>query len=89
MRSKEKYIPVGIIDEDSGQLYLSFGSSHKTSDLIVDSIEGWWLSLSSTEQELTQKIQIKVDNGSESSGVRTQFLFFVFWVVSIGVRLII
>lgn len=71
----EKYIPVGIVDEDSGQLYLSFGSSHKTSDLIVDTIERWWSSLSTTEIELTQKIQIKVDNGSESSGVRTQFLY--------------
>jgi hypothetical protein len=75
MGRNEKYIPVGIIDEDSGQLYLSFGSSHKTSDLIVDTIERWWLSLSTTEQDLTQKIQIKVDNGSESSGVRTQFLY--------------
>jgi hypothetical protein len=62
------------VDEDSGQLYLWFGSSHKTSDFIVDSLEQWWLTLSPTEQELTQKIQIKVDNGSESSGVRTQFL---------------
>jgi Rhodopirellula transposase DDE domain len=75
MGRNEKYIPVGIVDEDSGQLYLSFGSSHKTSDLIVDSIDRWWLSLSTTEQDLTQKIQIKVDNGSESSGVRTQFLY--------------
>jgi hypothetical protein len=75
MGRNEKYIPVGIVDEDSGQLYLSFGSSHKTSDLIVDTIERWWLSLSNIEQELTQKIQIKVDNGSESSGVRTQFLY--------------
>jgi Rhodopirellula transposase DDE domain len=75
MGRNEKYIPVGIVDEDSGQLYLSFGSSHKTSDLIVDPIERWWLSLSNIEQELTQKIQIKVDNGSESSGVRTQFLY--------------
>jgi hypothetical protein len=75
MGRNEKYIPVGIVDEDSGQLYLSFGSSHKTSDLIVDSIERWWLSLSTTEQALTQKIQIKIDNGSESSGVRTQFLY--------------
>jgi hypothetical protein len=75
MGRTETYIPLGIVDEDSGQLYLWFGSSHKTSDFIVDSLEQWWLNLSTAERELTQKIQIKVDNGSESSGVRTQFLY--------------
>jgi hypothetical protein len=34
----EKYIPCGILDEDSGQLDLNFGSSYKTSDFIVDSL---------------------------------------------------
>ena len=33
---KEKYIPCGIVDEDTAQLYVTFGSSHKTSDCIVD-----------------------------------------------------
>ncbi len=39
MGVKEKYIPCGILDQDSGQLYLNFGSSYKTSDFIVDSLE--------------------------------------------------
>ena len=30
----EKYTPCGIIDEDSGQLYINFGSSYKTKDFI-------------------------------------------------------
>ena len=75
MGSKEKYIPFGIVDEDSGQLYLSFGSSYKTSDFIVDTIEQWWSSLSVLERQATKLIQLKVDNGSESSGIRTQFLY--------------
>lgn len=74
MGVKEKYIPCGIIDEDSGQLYLNFNNSYKTSDLIVDSLKLWWNSLNKWEQEQIDLIQIKVDNGPESSGVRTQFL---------------
>jgi transposase len=70
----EKYIPCGIVDEDSGQLYINFGSSFKTSDFIVDTLEQWWKTLTNQEQKDCQLIQIKVDNGPESSGVRTQFL---------------
>jgi len=32
MGSIELYIPFGIVDEDSGQLHITFGSSYKTSD---------------------------------------------------------
>ncbi len=42
MGCKEKYVPFGIMEEDSGQLRLTFGSSFKTSDFIVDSLEDWW-----------------------------------------------
>lgn len=74
MGCHEKYVPFGLVDEDSGQLHLTFGSSYKTSDFIVDNLEAWWDSLSAQEQAQTQRIQLKVDNGPESSGVRTQFL---------------
>jgi len=70
----EKSIPCGILDEDSGQLYLQFGCSYKTSDFMVDNLETWWNSLAPLEQQETQLIQLKVDNGPESSGIRTQFL---------------
>jgi Rhodopirellula transposase DDE domain len=70
----EKYIPCGIVDEDSGQLYLVFGSAAKTSDFIVDTLQEWWNDLSVDQQQATGRIQLKVDNGSETSGVRTQFL---------------
>ena len=74
MGCKEKYTPLGMLDEDSGQLHLTFGGSAKTSDFIVDGIGDWWRSMPLEEQEGTERIQIKIDNGPESSGVRTQFL---------------
>ena len=70
----EKYIPCGMVDEDSAQLRISFGSSFKTSDFIVDAIEDWWAALAETEQVAMARLQIKMDNGPESSGRRTQFL---------------
>ena len=67
-------IPCGILDENSGQLYLNFGSSYKTSDFMIDNLQSWWTSLPNLEQQETQLIQLKIDNGPESSGIRTQFL---------------
>ena len=74
MGAQEKYIPCGILDEDTGQLYLNFGSSYKTSDFIVDSLSWWWNRIPQLEKQQLDLIPIKVDNGPESSGVRTQFL---------------
>jgi transposase len=71
---KEKYIPCGIVDEDKAQLHLTFGSSYKTSDFIVDALEAWWATLAEREQVAMARLQIKMDNGPESSGRRTQFL---------------
>ncbi len=65
---------LGIVDEDSGQLHLIFGSDSKTSDFMVDALYEWWNDLSGEQKQQIQQIQLKVDNGSESSGVRTQFL---------------
>ncbi len=69
-----KYIPWGLVDEDTGQLSITFGSSAKTSDFIVDALEARWNALPTHEQRATERLQIKMDNGPESSGVRTQFL---------------
>jgi len=71
---KEKYIPCGIVEEDGGHLHITFGSSYKTSDFIVDALEAWWAALDETEQVAMARLQIKMDNGPESSGRRTQFL---------------
>ena len=86
MGAKEKYIPCGLVDEDSGELFIAFGSSRKTSDFIVDTLQSWWQKLSAEAQRTIPIIQIKVDNGPESSGRRTQFLKrMVDWVDQIGV----
>ncbi len=74
MGCEEKYTPFGVVNEDSGHLHLSFGSSAKTSDFIVDSLYAWWASQSSEAKNRATQIQIKVDNGPESNGRRTQFL---------------
>ena len=72
--STEHYNPCGILDEDTAQLHVTFGSSAKTSDFIVDTLTAWWQGLSQQEQGRIDQIQLKMDNGPESSGVRTQFL---------------
>jgi len=74
MGCQEKYIPFGIVNEDSGQLYLAFGCSSKTSDFIVDNLYSWWEHQSPEERNSFSLLQIKADNGPESSGRRTQFL---------------
>jgi len=71
---KEKAIPGGIVDEDTAQLSVIFGSSCKTSDFIVDTLAAWWQGLSATEQDEIDRVQITMDNGSERRGVRTQLL---------------
>ena len=74
MGCKEKYVPCGIVDEESAELTITFGSSYKTSDFIVDVLEAKWDALDEQEKVATSLIQIKMDNGPESSGRRTQFL---------------
>jgi len=74
MGCKEKHTPFGIVDEDTGELALTFGSSHKTSDFIVDSLLNWWENMPTESQANIAHIQLKVDNGPESSGIRTRFL---------------
>jgi hypothetical protein len=74
MGGKEKYVPCGIVDEESAELTITFGSSSKTSDFIVDVLEAKWDAVNESEKAATSLIQIKMDNGPESSGRRTQFL---------------
>ena len=53
---------------------MTFGNSAKTSDFIVDTLTAWWHGLNAQEQRAIDRVQLKMDNGPESSGVRTQFL---------------
>ena len=74
MGCKEKYVPCGIVDEESAKLTITFGSSYKTSDFIVDALAARWDALDEHEKATTSLRHIKMDNGPESSGRRTQFL---------------
>jgi len=74
MGCKEKYTPFGVVNEDTGQLHLAFGSFAKTSDFIVDCLYSWWEFQSPDERDALSLLQIKADNGPESNGRRTQFL---------------
>lgn len=62
------------MEEERGQLHLTFGGSRKTSDFIVDSLKDGWDEVLAERQVAMTRLQLKVDNGPESSSVRTQFL---------------
>ena len=72
--SNGSHTPCGIVNEDSGQLYINMGSSFKTSDFIIDTLKGWWENTPLEARNDADRIQLKIDNGPESSGKRTQFL---------------
>jgi hypothetical protein len=74
MGCQEKYTPFGIVNEDTGELHLTFGRSAKTSDFIVDALHSWWEHRSAQERDTVSLLQVKADNGPESNGRRTQFL---------------
>jgi Rhodopirellula transposase DDE domain len=71
---KEKDIPCGMVDEDTGQRRIMFGSAYTTSDFIVDALEARGDAVDAPEKAAVELLQITMDNGSESNGVRTQFL---------------
>ena len=74
MGCEKKHTPFGVVHEDSGHLHLFFGSSAKTSDFLADSLDAWWQKQSPEACAAVTTLQIKVDNGPESNGRRTQFL---------------
>ena len=43
LHPEAKLVPLGILEVDSGQLFLSLGLNVETSDFIADGIEDWWL----------------------------------------------
>lgn len=79
------YTPCGILNENSSQVYINIGCSSKTSDFMADTIIAWWNSIPLVERKKNTGILLKMDNGPESSGSRTQFLKrMVEFVDSIG-----
>ena len=57
----------------NGPTRITGGSSYKTSDFIVDTLEARWEALDESNKP-DHRLQIKMENGPESNGRRTQFL---------------
>ena len=73
LATKAKLVPVGILEVASGQLELALASSHKTSDLLADTLEGWWQRRGPVLGHVKELV-LNADNGPESNGKRSQFL---------------
>lgn len=73
MANKEKLIPGGILEPVSGQSFLFFGESHKTSDFMMDGMEAWWEQRKGALSNISTLV-INSDNGPECSGHRTPYL---------------
>ena len=73
LATKQKLVPVGLLEVQSGELELALASSHKTSDLLADTLEDWWQRRGPTLTHVKELV-INADNGPESNGKRTQFL---------------
>ena len=66
-------MPVGSLEVGSGELELALGTSAKTSDLLADTLEGWWQRRGPALAHVKELV-IYADNGPESNGKRSQFL---------------
>lgn len=73
LATKQKLVPVGILEVASGELELALASSAKTSDLLADSLESWWQRRGPALAHIKELV-INADNGPESNGKRSQFL---------------
>ena len=51
--------PFGVVNEDTGELHLAFGSPAKTSDFIVDCLYAWWEHQAPEVCESLSPLQIK------------------------------
>lgn len=73
MAVKEKLIPVGVLEPETGASYIAFGNSNKTSDLIADGI-GQWCQFNSNRLETIDRLVVNADNGPECNSHRTRFM---------------
>lgn len=69
LATKEKLVPVGILEVTGGELELALASSAKTSDLLADSLEAWWQRRGPALCRIKELV-INADNGPESNGKR-------------------
>lgn len=66
-------VPAGILEVDTSQLSIMFGTSRDTSDFVADCLELWWSNRSDVHTAI-RRLQIDLDNGPEVASSRTQFM---------------
>lgn len=65
--------PAGILEVDTQQLNLIFGTSRDTSDFVADCLELWWTNRQAAHSGV-RRLLIDLDNGPEIGSSRTQFM---------------
>ncbi len=65
--------PAGILEVDSDQLNIVFGTSRDTSDFVADCLELWWTNRQFAHSGV-RRLLIDLDNGPEIASSRTQFM---------------
>jgi len=73
MDVKEKLVPFGILEVQSGESTIVFGTSRETSDFLVDGLEMWWQERKASHGHVRQLV-INLDNGPSLASNRTQFI---------------
>lgn len=66
-------VPFGILNLQTDQLSIYFGTSAETSDFIVDGIRQWWNQHKDQYQHL-EELMIELDGGSATRSNRSQFI---------------
>ncbi len=54
--------PAGILEVDTEQLNVVFGTSRDTSDFVADSLELWWTNRQAAHPQV-RRLPINLDNG--------------------------
>jgi hypothetical protein len=65
--------PAGILEVDTDQLHIIFGTSRDTSDFVADCLELWWTNRQCVHPGV-RRLLIDLDNGPEIASCRTQFM---------------
>lgn len=73
MHPEAVLVPAGILEVESAQLNLIFGTSRDTSDFMADCLDLWWANRRSVYPNI-RRLQIDLDNGPEIGSSRTQFM---------------
>lgn len=65
--------PAGILEVDSGQFNIVFGTSRDTSDFVADCLDRWWNERRAAYPQV-RRLLIDLDNGPQIASSRTQFM---------------